>query len=89
MKNLKLTLFIMALLACLTAVVEAQGVSSDLPPPVSGPGIEMTTGQALYTLPRDHAWHGGKFYQSNDYNEWHYITVLGTDLDTAEHISVF
>ena len=51
--------------------------------------METTTGQALYTLPRDHAWHGGTFYQSNDFNEWHYITVLGRDLDTDERISLF
>ena len=59
------------------------------PAPFEGPGVETTTGQALYNLPRDHAWHGGKFYQSNDFNEWHYITVLGRDLDTGERISVF
>lgn len=57
--------------------------------PFQGPGVETTTGQALYTLPRDHAWHGGKFYQSNDFNEWHYITVIGRDIDTGERISVF
>lgn len=31
-------------------------------PPLQGPGIETQTGQALYSFPRDHAWHGGKFY---------------------------
>ena len=47
--------------------------------PVGGPGIETQSGQAIYRFPRDHAWHGGAFYQSNEYNEWHYITALGRD----------
>lgn len=59
------------------------------PPALVGPGIESVTGQALYSFPRDHAWHGGDFYQSNDFNEWHYITVLGRDLKTGERISIF
>ncbi len=59
------------------------------PPPFAGPGVETQTGQALYQLPRDHAWHGGAFYQTNDYNEWHYITALGRDVETGDRISVF
>jgi hypothetical protein len=55
----------------------------------TGPGVESVTGQAVYTLPRDHAWHGGKFYQKNDFNEWHYITIIGRDVDTDERVSVF
>ena len=51
--------------------------------PLGGAGIETQTGQAIYSLPRDHAWHGGAFYQSNEYNEWHYITALGRDLKTG------
>jgi len=58
-------------------------------PPVSSPGIELQSGQAVYKLPRDHAWHGGEFYQSNEYNEWHYITILGRDVKTGERISIF
>jgi predicted secreted hydrolase len=58
-------------------------------PPVGGAGIETQTGQAIYSLPRDHAWHGGAFYQSNEYNEWHYITALGRDLKTGQRISIF
>ncbi|MCA1788345.1 MAG: carotenoid 1,2-hydratase, partial [Thioalkalivibrio sp.] len=58
-------------------------------PPLQGSGIETESAQAVYSLPRDHAWHGGDFYQTNDFNEWHYITVLGRDLDTGERISVF
>lgn len=51
-----------------------------------GPGVESVTGQAVYSLPRDHAWHGGSFYKSNDFNEWHYITILGRDVNTGERI---
>jgi hypothetical protein len=58
-------------------------------PPLQGPGIETVSAQALYSLPRDHAWHGGAFYQTNDFNEWHYITILGRDLETGERVSVF
>ncbi len=72
-------------LAATTGLARAQNG----PAPFEGPGVETTTGQALYSLPRDHAWHGGAFYQSNDFNEWHYITILGRDLDTGERISVF
>ena len=57
--------------------------------PFEGPGIESVSGQAPYTLPRDHAMHGGKFYQTNDFNEWQYITILAKDLDTGDDISVF
>ena len=72
-------------LAATTAPARAQTGQ----PPLQGPGIEMSSGQAIYSLPRDHAWHGSEFYQTNDFNEWHYITVLGRDLDTGERISVF
>ena len=58
-------------------------------PPLQGPGIETESGQAPYSLPRDHAWHGGKFYQTNDFNEWHYITILGKNTETGERVSVF
>lgn len=58
-------------------------------PQVTSPGIETQTGQAIYTLPRDHAWHGGAFYQSNDYNEWHYLTALGKDVKSGHRISIF
>jgi len=57
--------------------------------PFEGPGIESVSGQAPYSLPRDHAMHGGKFYQTNDFNEWQYITILAKDLDTGDDISVF
>jgi hypothetical protein len=41
--------------------------TADTPPPFANPGVETQTGQAVYQLPRDHAWHGGAFYQTNDY----------------------
>ena len=34
--------------------------------------IEPVSGQALYSLPRDHRWHGGPFYTTGAYWEWHY-----------------
>src|SRR5687768_6775166 len=37
--------------------------------------IETVSGQALYTLPRDHRWHGGPFYTTGEYWEWHYWTA--------------
>ncbi|TVS05771.1 MAG: hypothetical protein EA413_06490 [Cyanobium sp. PLM2.Bin73] len=70
-------------------MARAPGVSSKRQPPFQGPGVETQSGQAVYQLPRDHAWHGGDFYQTNDYNEWHYITALGRDVKTGERISVF
>ncbi len=78
------------LLVCLPTVALAQSEPSEnRPPPMQGPGIETESAQAVYSLPRDHAWHGGEFYQTNDLNEWHYITILGRDLDTGDRISVF
>ena len=65
------------------------GASTAGQPPFAGPGIETVSGQATYSLPRDHAYHGGAFYQTNDFSEWAYITILGKDLDTGDNISVF
>ena len=70
------------------AAVPAAGATG-LPAPFVGAGIESVSAQAMYTLPRDHAYHGGAFYQTNDFNEWQYITILGKDLDTGDDISVF
>lgn len=57
--------------------------------PLGGTGIETQSGQAIYSFPRDHAWHGGPFYQTNDFNEWHYITILGKDVKTGQRVSIF
>jgi hypothetical protein len=46
--------------------------------------IETVSGQALYTLPRDHRWHGGRFYTTSEYWEWHYWTAFVTDVDSGE-----
>ncbi len=78
-----------SMLIFLPTVALAQQPATDTQPPFSGAGVETQTGQAVYSLPRDHAWHGGEFYQTNDYNEWHYITALGKDVKTGERISVF
>ncbi|MDC7238949.1 MAG: hypothetical protein PQJ50_01185, partial [Spirochaetales bacterium] len=45
--------------------------------------------QPLYQLPHDHRFHRGSTYIHNDYNEWQYFTVLGTDKKTGDEISVF
>jgi hypothetical protein len=72
-----------------SSMARSPGVSSKRQPPFQGPGVETQSGQAVYQLPRDHAWHGGDFYQTNDYNEWHYITALGRDVKNGQRISVF
>src|SRR5215211_5963335 len=46
--------------------------------------IETVSGQALYTLPRDHRWHGGMFYTTSEYWEWHYWTAFVTDVESGE-----
>ena len=58
------------------------------PPAFAGAGIESVSGQAPYSLPRDHAMHGGKFYQTDDFSERQAFTILGKDLDTGEDISI-
>jgi len=70
-----------------TGAAGVAGVSGDKAG-FTGPGI-MTEEQPLYRLPRDHAYHGGPFYRTNDFNEWHYITILGKDLETGNDVSVF
>ncbi|NMT63126.1 lipocalin family protein [Marinobacter orientalis] len=75
--------------AVLSVAGLAQTAAGEMPPPVEGAGIETQSGQAAYQLPRDHAWHGGSFYQSNDYNEWHYITAIGEDVETGDRVSIF
>ena len=59
--------------------------------PVGGAAstIETVSGQALYTLPRDHRWHGGPFYETNEYWEWHYWTGFVTDVDSGEEWGLF
>jgi hypothetical protein len=60
--------------------------------PMAGPGgatIETVSGQAVYTLPRDHRWHGGPFYATDTYWERHYWTAFVTDTDTGEEGGLF
>jgi hypothetical protein len=62
------------------------------PTPVVSDGestIETVSGQALYTLPRDHRWHGGPFYETSEYWEWHYWTAFVTDVDSGEEWGLF
>jgi hypothetical protein len=51
--------------------------------------IETVSGQALYTLPRDHRWHGGPFYATSEYWEWHYWTGFVTDVESGEEWGLF
>jgi predicted secreted hydrolase len=51
--------------------------------------LQTETGQALYTLPNDHRWHGGPFYQQNEYWEWHYWTAFAKVVDTGEEWGLF
>ena len=51
--------------------------------------IETVSGQALYTLPRDHRWHGGPFYATSEYWEWHYWTGFAADVDSGEEWGLF
>lgn len=54
----------------------------------TGPGIASFE-QPLYKLPYDHQYHGGPFYQTNDLQDWQYISFLGKDLDTGNDIAIF
>ena len=51
--------------------------------------IQSVSGQALYTLPQDHQWHGGGIYATGLLQEWHYWTGFFTDDDTGEQFGLF
>jgi len=57
-------------------------------PWLTSPGLN-TEEQGLYHFPRDHQWHSGPTYHFNDFDEWHYFTLLGKDLTTGHNISLF
>jgi predicted secreted hydrolase len=68
----------------LAAAQNATPVSAD-----EGSTIETVSGQALYSLPRDHRWHGGPFYTTGEYWEWHYWTGFVTDVDSGDEWGLF
>jgi hypothetical protein len=68
----------------LAAAQDATPVSAD-----EASTIETVSGQALYTLPRDHRWHGGPFYTTVEYWEWHYWTGFATDIASGEEWGLF
>jgi len=70
--------------APVAAAEDATPVSSD-----DASTIEKVSGQALYTLPRDHRWHGGPFYETSEYWEWHYWTGFVTDVDSGDEWGLF
>jgi predicted secreted hydrolase len=77
--------------AALTAGGGAVAVAQDATP-LAGPEtstLETVSGQAVYTLPCDHRWHGGPFYETSEYWEWHYWTAFVHDIDTAEEWGLF
>ncbi|WP_425049427.1 lipocalin family protein [Psychromarinibacter sp. S121] len=45
--------------------------------------------QPIYKLPHDHRLHRGPTYIHNDFDEWLYFTLLGTDKKTGDRISTF
>jgi predicted secreted hydrolase len=76
-----------ALVAAMPSVRAAQDAT-----PMPGPEtstIETVSGQALYRLPQDHRWHGGPFYQTDAYWEWHYWTGFASDVDSDEEWGLF
>lgn len=83
-KKLFRNTFFLLILSCVS-LVSAQGTT---PKPWSGDGL-LTEEQGLYHFPKDHAWHGGPTYHTNDYFEWHYFTFLGKDKKTGHDISLF
>ena len=56
--------------------------------PFTAPGV-LTEEQGLYHLPKDHAWHGGPTYFTDDFDEWHYFSFLGEDKKTGHTVSLF
>ena len=67
----------------------AAGQSATPVVPDDGSTLETVSGQALYTLPRDHRWHGGPFYETSEYWEWHYWTAFVTDVDSGDEWGLF
>lgn len=51
--------------------------------------LETESGQALYSLPRDHRWHGGPFYETPEYWEWHYWTGFAKDVASGNEWGLF
>lgn len=63
---------------------EAERNGRTRPKPLrSGLGVETAGAQALYLLPRDHAIHGGRFYDRPAHVEWIYFTAFFEDQDTG------
>ena len=78
--------------AALTAGSSAPIVAAQEATPIGGPEgttIETVSGQALYRLPHDHRWHGGPFYETSEYWEWHYWTAFVADVETGEEWGIF
>jgi len=48
-----------------------------------------TTQQPVYVLPRDHKFHGGQFYATNHFWEWHYFSGFAKDAAGNEYALFF
>ncbi|MFD4564831.1 lipocalin-like domain-containing protein [Streptomyces sp. NPDC058467] len=72
-----------------TAEDEASGQASGAALRASNDRLATSSAQALYTLPQDHKWHGGPFYDTGELEEWHYWTGYVTDKDTGEEFGLF
>lgn len=64
-------------------------VAQEATPTAAESTLETVSGQALYSLPRDHRWHGGPFYETAEYWEWHYWTAFVRDVATDEEWGLF
>jgi predicted secreted hydrolase len=51
--------------------------------------LVCTTQQPVYVLPRDHKFHGGQFYATNHFWEWHYFSGFAKDAAGNEYALFF
>lgn len=76
--------------AALGGGAKVRAVEDATPEAASAPStIETVSAQALYTLPRDHRWHGGSFYETSEYWEWHYWTAIVQDVESGDEWGLF
>lgn len=75
-------------LVLVSSVASASDIQNATTPWLTSPGLN-TQEQGLYHLPLDHQWHSGPTYHYNDFNEWHYFTLLGKDMTTGHNVSLF
>lgn len=91
MKNKLIYLLIFVLVTIISSCNQQQKNESttNKSAPVPDKFIETVSGQAPYTLPRDHKFHGGGIYNTGYLEEWHYFTGYFTDDETGEELGLF